>query len=111
MRPAWCLVRFLGRNPKDPRRGASNLRCDLNKLGRECQEGVQKSGANWIGFTFRDRNDIENCATFLLSSALESSNLTSIIASNKLKRDLHGVVCKQHKVEIIVSNRCYDDAW
>lgn len=32
MRPRWCLVRFFGRNPREPWRGASNLRWDMVQL-------------------------------------------------------------------------------
>lgn len=38
----WCFfVRFLGRNPRDPLRGASNLRCDMIQV---CVEKWTKSG-------------------------------------------------------------------
>lgn len=42
MRPEWCLVRFLGRNPKFPLRGASNLRWDMVVVvesGKLCSDG------------------------------------------------------------------------
>lgn len=49
MCPRCFFVRFLGRNPRDPLRGASNLRCDMVWDDRTEEEGRGGRVGGWTG--------------------------------------------------------------